>query len=239
MSKNIVKPPTVMDPCNPTKPKYGPEIGVGALRTIQYLGRYINKPEPTQPTPETPIPPTYTEEQEAHYRQLALTQEKQYKQIQATFLYKPSDNPDMNNGNKDLPKPSYRPHRLWNPPTYNPKPLFPFPITEVQKPIHHGQIQEKYPKTYQINTQQTPTQTSPKQKTLPRLFSTNQPNLTKIDLIQGLPQPGLGLENVELVGLLKEDIGLKASILVIDFSSPKDSSIRYGGDSESQKCLQC
>lgn len=41
------KKPIAMSPVNPLQPKYGPEFSVGAPRTIQYLGRDINKPANT------------------------------------------------------------------------------------------------------------------------------------------------------------------------------------------------
>ncbi|KAK2379390.1 hypothetical protein QL285_067199 [Trifolium repens] len=50
-----------------------------------------------------------------------------------------------------------------------------------------------------------------------------------VDLEEGLPRPGLGPQDVELLGIEKEDIGLKLPVLILDYPSPKDLGVKYGG----------
>lgn len=53
--------------------------------------------------------------------------------------------------------------------------------------------------------------------------------MAKIDLEIGKSQLGLGPENLELLGLHKEDVGMREPIIITDYSSPPDLNNRYGG----------
>lgn len=59
--------------------------------------------------------------------------------------------------------------------------------------------------------------------------------LSNVDLSSLLPQPGLGASNFDLLGLNKEDVGLKYSIVLTEYPSPSDPAIRYGGAQVSNK----
>lgn len=55
------------------------------------------------------------------------------------------------------------------------------------------------------------------------------PQFTKIDLVGGLPQPGLGPGDMNLLGLHKENVGLKEPINLRDMTSPSNLNVKYGG----------
>lgn len=50
---------------------------------------------------------------------------------------------------------------------------------------------------------------------------------TVVDLKQNRPRPGLGPRRIEDLDLIKEDIGLKADVISMDYLSPQASPIRY------------
>lgn len=61
---------------------------------------------------------------------------------------KPSDNPVMHNGNKDISIPKNCPNPLWDGHYLQPKPLFPHPITKITIPIPPGYTTASNPSLY-------------------------------------------------------------------------------------------
>lgn len=63
---------------------------------------------------------------------------------------------------------------------------------------------------------------------------------TQVDLHSGLVQPGLGPENILLLDLEKEDIGVGEPVVLLDCLSPEKEEVRYGGailsQAEINKC---
>lgn len=57
----------------------------------------------------------------------------------------------------------------------------------------------------------------------------DQPLSTTIPMYSTTPCPGLGPDNIDKLGLIKEDVGLKEPIITRDYPSPKDDKVRYGG----------
>lgn len=207
-----------MAPHNPTKPKYGPDFSVGAPRTIQYLGRDLGKTEQTAQSTESQNTSFFPEEQQNHYKQLALN-----------MLTKTCDNLDIHNGDKPIPEPNWRPNPLWFGPGSNPKPLFPYPILKVQLPTQPNQTLASNLDLYIADLSSKQNQNKTKPTPQPAKKTPNKTNLAKTDLHHGLPQPGLGPDNVDLLGLHKEVIALKEPTLITDYPSPTNPKVRYGG----------
>lgn len=63
---------------------------------------------------------------------------------------------------------------------------------------------------------------------------------TLVDLAQGIPRPGLGSSNMDLLGLHKEDIGLKNPTVLLDIPSPTYGGTKFFGanlsEAEIEKC---
>lgn len=79
---------------------------------------------------------------------------------------------------------------------------------------------------------------SPCQGEAPQREDSRHISPTRVDLETQQVQPGLGPAHLEDLDIVKVDIGLRAKVVTLDYPSPEDPKVRYGGLQLSQKLSQ-